>query len=994
MLRIYQSTNTTEAIRYYTQCLATADYYLDRFEIPGSWGGRAAQQLGLEGDVEQRAFARLCRNTHPGTGERLTPRTREDRTVGYDLTFHAPKGVSLLYALTEDPDILGAMQRAVRETMAELETNTQTRVRLGGKSEDRPTANLAWAEFTHCTGRPVEGEPDPQLHMHCYVFNATHDPVEDRWKAAQFRDVVRDHPYFQAVFHTRLATYLSSLGYPVARTQESWDFFAIDRGLVDKFSRRTAEIEQAARRLGITDPTDKAALGARTRATKDKSLSPDELQARWQQRLDPAEQQWIDWMAGRPGLASDRDNTDNEQSRVARQHTLVANRSRITPEQALDHAIRHVYERKAVESDRRLMAEALKFGLHDVSVADLWQALDTHPELLTRRVEGQRWVTTRDVVREECRVLSFAVEGKGCHAPLGAGYRERTGERYELGRLSSDQGFDLNPSQRGAIEHLLSSRDRVMMLRGGAGTGKTTLLMEAAAAIQHGGKRVFACAVTADASRGTLREAGFAKAETLQKLLTDRKLQDQLKGQVLWVDEAGMVGTPTMRRLFDVAERIEARVVLSGDTKQHAPVERGDAMALLERQAGLEPAEVTEIIRQQGVYKDAVDAMDRGRLSEAVQHLDRMEAITEIRDPESPERRHAELANRYIETVSRKQSALVVSPTHAEGQAVTQIIRDRLKEAGAIEAEDQTITRLQDTQWTDATKADAHRYEPGMVVQFTQHCPGVTRKNIAPAAAGTKAKVIAIDAEKGFITTEDAAGHRRPLPLSMPERFQVYREQQIGLAAGDTVRVTRHSHTLDGKHRLTNGTHYKVEGFTPEGHIVLANKGKWVVHKKVGHLNHGYCTTPQAAQGKSVDKCFAAVSSASLSSSTLEQIYVILSRGKKGVELLTDRREGLIDAIARIDRARSATELLSEQPEPTRQQQLMSHAREVQRLRGFEATRQQVQRDRQQAFARMATRAMETGERRIARGGPERQPRPSRATRRRGPDRGAPGRER
>jgi len=50
---------------------------------------------------------------------------------------------------------------------------------------------MVWAEFVHRTTRPVDGVPDPQLHCHAVTFNATFDPVEVRWKAAQFGDLVR-----------------------------------------------------------------------------------------------------------------------------------------------------------------------------------------------------------------------------------------------------------------------------------------------------------------------------------------------------------------------------------------------------------------------------------------------------------------------------------------------------------------------------------------------------------------------------------------------------------------------------------------------------------------------------------------------------------------------------------------------------------------------------------------------------------------------------------
>ena len=137
--------------------------------------------------------------------KRLTPRLKSDRTVGYDFNFHVPKSVSLLYAMTRDDRILNAFRDSVDETMQDIESEMSTRVRKGGKNENRITGNMVWGEYVHFTSRPVNGVPDPHLHAHCFAFNTTFDEKEQAWKAGQFRDLKRDAPYFEAAFHARFA---------------------------------------------------------------------------------------------------------------------------------------------------------------------------------------------------------------------------------------------------------------------------------------------------------------------------------------------------------------------------------------------------------------------------------------------------------------------------------------------------------------------------------------------------------------------------------------------------------------------------------------------------------------------------------------------------------------------------------------------------------------------------------------------------------------------
>ena len=872
MLRIIQSIGDATK-GYYTK----ADYYLGGGqEMVGQWGGKGAEALGLAGTVDKSAFDALCDNLDPRTGKRLTARNRDDRTTGYDFNWHAPKSVSLLYGLTEDAAILDAFRVSVADTMRELEAEMLTRVRTGGKEADRVTGNLAWAEFIHFTARPVGGIPDPHLHAHCFAFNATHDAREGKWKAGQFRDVKRDAPYFQAAFHARLSKRLNDLGYPIQRSASGWEIAGFTPPMLKAFSRRTEAIERLAAEKGIDDAHDKSALGAKTRSRKESGLSMAELRELWSDRLGEADREAFALAAAKAGNPSPP----------------------LTAEQAIAYAIDHCFERDSAVPEKLLVAEALKIGVAAVSAEDV-RAQFQDFGVITARMDGRLLATTRDVIAEERRMTDFAARGRGNCKPLGDPDRP----------IARDW---LNAEQRAAIRHLAGSRDRVMLLRGGAGAGKTSLMQEAVEAIEAGGRKVFAFAPSTDASRGVLRDEGFEDADTVARLLLDTKMQDAIAGQVLWIDEAGLLGTRTLARVFDLAAEKQARVILSGDDKQHGAVERGDCLRVLERLGGVVPVAVREIQRQKGDYKAAVTALAAGKAEEGFDRLDALGWVHALPEAE----RTARLAGDYAAAIQKGESALVVSPTHAEGAALTAAIRGRLKQAGTLNGADREMLRLENRNLTEAQRGDAAQYRDGDVLVFHQNAKGFKKGDRITVAAATASA----------------------LPLAQAGRFQVFHAASLALAPGDKIRFTANGTARGGK-RLNNGAIHDLKGFDASGNLVLGNG--WVVDREFGHLAHGYVVTSHASQGKTVDRVFIGQSAASLPASSREQFYVTASRARKSVTLYTDDKAALKAAIAKPEKRVAASDLVAPKRKQTPWQRMRAHLERVRRLEFLRALREE-----------------------------------------------------
>src|SRR6267143_7155269 len=126
MLRVTQSVSAQGATRYFDEALARGDYYTEQDRSIGTWGGNAALRLGLSGQVQREDFIALALNADPGSAERLTARTKNNRTAGYDFTFSVPKSVSLFMALEPANEVREIMFQAFGATMVDVEAEMKT----------------------------------------------------------------------------------------------------------------------------------------------------------------------------------------------------------------------------------------------------------------------------------------------------------------------------------------------------------------------------------------------------------------------------------------------------------------------------------------------------------------------------------------------------------------------------------------------------------------------------------------------------------------------------------------------------------------------------------------------------------------------------------------------------------------------------------------------------------------------------------------------------
>src|SRR5680860_1318527 len=270
---------------YYERAeFARDDYYAERGQVRGTWEGRGAGALGLADGPGDGALGALLDGSDPTSGEELPGRrTRRGGNVAFDLTFAAPKGVSVLAAVGDEAvraTVLAAYAEGGRAALDYLERracfvrrgHNGVRVRRGG--------GFVGAMYLHEMAR----SGDPHLHAHLVVANRGRGE-DGRWPAPDMRPVFAEAKtagfIAEAVVRERLT---ATLGLEWEQTANgSIDLVAVPAPVREHFSQRHAEILELAGARGYTGAAAIAAIPRGTRGRK-RVVSRERAAAEWRSR--------------------------------------------------------------------------------------------------------------------------------------------------------------------------------------------------------------------------------------------------------------------------------------------------------------------------------------------------------------------------------------------------------------------------------------------------------------------------------------------------------------------------------------------------------------------------------------------------------------------------------------------------------------------------------------------------------------------------------------
>jgi len=665
--------------RYYEQQVARGgdDYYSGPGEAPGEWIGAGAEALGLTGRVQAEQFNALIAGLDPrDPGARLRSSARDPKIAAFDLTFSAPKSVSVLFAIAPEATsgaLVACHEEALRAALGYLE-DTAVMVRRGHGGERVEAAEgLIAAAYRHRMSRAL----DPQLHTHVVAGNLARGP-DGRFTALHSTLLYAAAKTTGTLYQAHLRALVSErLGLEWGEVRNgAAELAEVQRPVIEHFSTRRHEMQRAAEAggigLGTKASAERAALATRER--KQYGLEThtwrEEVRAR----------------AGELGLGAHE----------------VAELLQASSERAADDLVVPNGVDERAFGDLLAGAEGLTertntFDEHPVlqEFASAARQGALVPEV---RAQGQRFAERADIIPTARGEMTTA-ELIGCERRLIASAIGRAGEGAGIvdsslvDRALAGADRPLNAEQANAVRAVLSNGHGVSVIQALAGTGKTYTAGVLRQVYERAGYEVLGVAPTGRGTRELTEEAGVS-ARTLDRLLIDvEMLGDELpKGCVLILDEAGMAPTRHSARLLQAAEQAGAKVIAIGDPGQLASVQAGGWLAAVGRAVGV--IHLTEVMRQRDqAERRALAALHERRPHSYLEWADRAGRIQTFSEPADARAQAIEEWARATAAVGPGQAVMIARENDTR-DALNRAARELRRDLGAL-GEERTYDDLQ-----------------------------------------------------------------------------------------------------------------------------------------------------------------------------------------------------------------------------------------------------------------------------------------------------------
>ena len=680
-------------------------YYTGRHgELPGRWASGGAMSVTVGAPVTAEQLTASLSAVDPETGEQLGRRytpggtyvdrlgvTRRRRKFSaYDMVYAPPKSVSAAWALADPPtrkEIEAAWDRSVGAVVGFVQAEAvASRSGTNGVRREEVPAGATIAQFDHWTSRAA----DPHLHTHLLVHNRV-QCSDGKWRTLDGRLLYHNAAAASAVGGAVLRAELSRrLGWSWDRVGDSWhaELAGSPRRLIAEWSTRRRQIDRAAQakiRRFETDqqreptPTERAELWERAqRSTRPSKPDDPDPHTRWHREAEALDIDPVALTASYQTAARrEPDDYDRAELVLSRAHqaapTAVAD-AVVAQLESLGQASRGLGRPDILRTLWATLTAGAALGGQDIDVeAELGRlAAALWDHATSRLVERDgRWYSTGLASAEVAAVSWLASDARPATA------------------VADTDG--LGGDQAAAVDTILNSATRGVLVLGPAGAGKTEMLSRVAGAV--GADRVLAVAPTAEAAANLGAALDVGGETAARAALSDDQVP---QGGWVIVDEAGQLDTRTLAALAGRAAAADARMILVGDTAQQGSVGAGGVFAALADRPDLVPGAVlSELWR----FCDRDEAratvgLRRGNVDALAYHTERGR-VHDSTETELP----AAAADWWA--ARRHQDTIITAPTRrlvAEINSAIAARRHRAGETGpAVRGEGDTTIRVGDT---------------------------------------------------------------------------------------------------------------------------------------------------------------------------------------------------------------------------------------------------------------------------------------------------------
>ncbi|MDV3351279.1 MobF family relaxase [Leptothoe sp. LEGE 181152] len=663
--------------RNYYLDLANQDYY--HREKSGFWAGKGAEKLGLQGEVTKEDMGHIWKGFAPDGSTKLTQNAgKQGRRSAWDITFSPDKSVSAVWAVADkdiQAKIEAAHHQAVLDAVSYLEDNAYTRRGHGGTRQEG--VGLVVATFQHGASRAG----DPQLHTHALTMNI--GARED----GTFGSIDSQHLYTSkmaagAVYRSSLATNLEKdCKLPLEYEKDgSFRVSGVPHALTDYWSSRSHQLKEHLKTQGIEETSkNKEHAAVATRSKKEK-FHRDTLKKGWQQTAKG--------YGFTPEVIRSLMKEREEPSEFEKKQN-----EGIVLREALEKCTYHQSYFQEKELDRALAEASAGKGMTYSDLKSIKQGFMESREAVSLGADKRhRYFTTMEQMDLEANLKDYT--------NYLAEDRSHSVNSKALFQALSNKPT-MSGEQRRALGHV-ATPGGLKVISGMAGTGKTFFMDAARETFEGSGYKVQGLALSGKAASGLQAEAKidsrtldsffFALDKQRQEQETANKLrtgQTQKKPQfgidnktVLMVDEAGMVDTRRMTRLFQEADDVGAKVILVGDHRQLQPVQSGGAFQSVSKQVGT--VELKEIRRQQNEWaKQAVHDFADGNAKAGLKAYQDRGLITVKAKKDDL---YQALINDWSDAggVENAKDHLILANTNADVNAINRLAQEKRKEVGAL----------------------------------------------------------------------------------------------------------------------------------------------------------------------------------------------------------------------------------------------------------------------------------------------------------------------